>query len=195
MISNQLPSLDFGLGDSADMLRDSVMRFADDELKREVLPRIAAGEALCSLGYTEPASGSDVAAAQCRALRDGVPSSDRNPVSGTSTGMRSSVAAAGAASAALNSAVAATRDTLAGNSLDIVSLPDDGPDGRDWRLFGAFTAVTTPSAGMTRFRFVGVISVPCRAGDTPASRYCRDLGPAAGASQAAGFARCASRST
>ena len=32
MIWNQLPSLDFALGDSADMLRDSVMRFADDEI-------------------------------------------------------------------------------------------------------------------------------------------------------------------
>lgn len=32
MIANQLPSLDFSLGDSADMLRDSVMRFADDEI-------------------------------------------------------------------------------------------------------------------------------------------------------------------
>jgi len=32
MISNQLPSLDFALGDSADMLRDSVARFADDEI-------------------------------------------------------------------------------------------------------------------------------------------------------------------
>jgi isovaleryl-CoA dehydrogenase len=32
MISNQLPSLDFALGESADMLRDSVRRFADDEI-------------------------------------------------------------------------------------------------------------------------------------------------------------------
>lgn len=32
MISNQLPSLDFALGDSADMLRDSVMRFSSDEI-------------------------------------------------------------------------------------------------------------------------------------------------------------------
>jgi isovaleryl-CoA dehydrogenase len=32
MISNQLPALDFALGDTADMLRDSVMRFADDEI-------------------------------------------------------------------------------------------------------------------------------------------------------------------
>jgi isovaleryl-CoA dehydrogenase len=32
MIPNQLPSLDFDLGDSADMLRDTVMRFASDEI-------------------------------------------------------------------------------------------------------------------------------------------------------------------
>jgi isovaleryl-CoA dehydrogenase len=32
MIANQLPSLDFSLGDDADMLRDSVMRFAGDEI-------------------------------------------------------------------------------------------------------------------------------------------------------------------
>jgi isovaleryl-CoA dehydrogenase len=32
MIPNQLPSLNFDLGDNADMLRDSVMRFASDEI-------------------------------------------------------------------------------------------------------------------------------------------------------------------
>ncbi len=32
MISNQLPGLDFDLGDNADMLRDSVMRFASDRI-------------------------------------------------------------------------------------------------------------------------------------------------------------------
>jgi len=32
MIPNQLPSLNFDLGDDADMLRDSVMRFASDEI-------------------------------------------------------------------------------------------------------------------------------------------------------------------
>ncbi len=32
MIPNQLPSLDFNLGDTADMLRDSVMSFAGDEI-------------------------------------------------------------------------------------------------------------------------------------------------------------------
>ncbi|MDX1433192.1 MAG: isovaleryl-CoA dehydrogenase [Gammaproteobacteria bacterium] len=38
MIANQLPGLDFHLGDTADMLRDSVMRFAADE----IAPRAAA---------------------------------------------------------------------------------------------------------------------------------------------------------
>ncbi|MBW8784359.1 MAG: acyl-CoA dehydrogenase [Novosphingobium sp.] len=46
-------------------------RFGSDELKREVLPRVLNGDALCSLGYSEPGSGSDVFAAQCRATPDG----------------------------------------------------------------------------------------------------------------------------
>ena len=37
-IPNQLPGLDFGLGDEADLIRDSVMRFASDE----IAPRAAA---------------------------------------------------------------------------------------------------------------------------------------------------------
>lgn len=53
------------------MVGESLMRFGTDELKNEVLPRIAAGEAICTLGYTEPGSGSDVAAASTRAVRDG----------------------------------------------------------------------------------------------------------------------------
>ena len=32
MLPNQLPSLNFGLGDTADMLRDTVMRFSSDEI-------------------------------------------------------------------------------------------------------------------------------------------------------------------
>ena len=35
---NQVPGLDFGLGDEADLIRDSVMRFASDE----IAPRAAA---------------------------------------------------------------------------------------------------------------------------------------------------------
>ena len=53
------------------MIAETVRHFGSEELKRDVLPRIARGEAVCSLGYTEPASGSDVAAAQTRAVRDG----------------------------------------------------------------------------------------------------------------------------
>jgi alkylation response protein AidB-like acyl-CoA dehydrogenase len=53
------------------MVAEMVRRFGSDELKREVLPRVARGDAICSLGYTEPQSGSDVAAAQTRAVRDG----------------------------------------------------------------------------------------------------------------------------
>jgi alkylation response protein AidB-like acyl-CoA dehydrogenase len=53
------------------MVGATLMRFASEELKREVLPRVLAGEAIISLGYTEPSSGSDVAAAQTRAVRDG----------------------------------------------------------------------------------------------------------------------------
>jgi alkylation response protein AidB-like acyl-CoA dehydrogenase len=53
------------------MVGATLMRFASEQLKREVLPRIASGDAVTSLGYTEPGSGSDVAAAQTRAVRDG----------------------------------------------------------------------------------------------------------------------------
>ncbi len=48
-----------------------IQRFGSDELKQEVLPQIMSGEVICSLGYSEPASGSDVFAAQCRATPDG----------------------------------------------------------------------------------------------------------------------------
>ncbi len=48
-----------------------INRFGSDELKAEVLPRIMSGEAICSLGYSEPGSGSDVFAAQCKATQDG----------------------------------------------------------------------------------------------------------------------------
>jgi alkylation response protein AidB-like acyl-CoA dehydrogenase len=53
------------------MIGATLIRFASEELKREVLPRILAGEAIVSMGYTEPSSGSDVAAARTRAVRDG----------------------------------------------------------------------------------------------------------------------------
>lgn len=53
------------------MVGATLIRFASEDLKTEVLPRVLAGEAIISLGYTEPAAGSDVAAAQTRAVREG----------------------------------------------------------------------------------------------------------------------------
>lgn len=48
-----------------------VMRFARDDVKDEVLPRFARGEALACLGLTEPSCGSDVFAAKTRAVPSG----------------------------------------------------------------------------------------------------------------------------
>jgi alkylation response protein AidB-like acyl-CoA dehydrogenase len=55
----------------SNMVGTIIRLFGSDELKREVLTKIAAGEAICSLGYSEPGSGSDVFAAATRATRDG----------------------------------------------------------------------------------------------------------------------------
>ena len=55
----------------AQMVALIMHRFGTDELKREVLSKVMSGEAICSLGYSEPGSGSDVFAAQCRAIPDG----------------------------------------------------------------------------------------------------------------------------
>jgi alkylation response protein AidB-like acyl-CoA dehydrogenase len=48
-----------------------VIRFGCPELRAEVLPALVNGDAICSLGYTEPSSGSDVFAARTQAVRDG----------------------------------------------------------------------------------------------------------------------------
>jgi alkylation response protein AidB-like acyl-CoA dehydrogenase len=56
---------------TTDMAARSVLAFGSDELKREAITRIVAGDAICSLGYTEPGCGSDVASVQTRAVRDG----------------------------------------------------------------------------------------------------------------------------
>ncbi|MFN4135100.1 MAG: acyl-CoA dehydrogenase [Novosphingobium meiothermophilum] len=55
----------------AEMVGLMIARTGSDEVKREVLSRIIAGEALASLGYSEPGAGSDVFAAQTKATRDG----------------------------------------------------------------------------------------------------------------------------
>jgi 3-oxochol-4-en-24-oyl-CoA dehydrogenase len=54
----------------AQMVSLIIHRFGSDELKREVLSKLMAGEVIASLGYSEPGSGSDVFAAQCKATRE-----------------------------------------------------------------------------------------------------------------------------
>jgi alkylation response protein AidB-like acyl-CoA dehydrogenase len=48
-----------------------MQRYGSDQLKAEVLSRVAGGDCVCSLGFSEPGSGSDVFAAKTRATRDG----------------------------------------------------------------------------------------------------------------------------
>ena len=55
----------------AQMVALIMHRFGSDELKRDVLAKVIAGDAICSLGYSEPGAGSDVFAAQCKATPDG----------------------------------------------------------------------------------------------------------------------------
>ena len=52
------------------MVGTIIRRFGSDELKAEVLSRIQNGEVICSLGFSEPGSGSDVFAAKTRAIPD-----------------------------------------------------------------------------------------------------------------------------
>jgi len=53
------------------MIGHTLARMGSEELQREVLPRALRGEVLIVLGFSEPECGSDVAAARCRAIRDG----------------------------------------------------------------------------------------------------------------------------
>lgn len=48
-----------------------VRAWGSDALREEILPRVARGTVLMCLGYTEPNSGSDMAAAATKAARDG----------------------------------------------------------------------------------------------------------------------------
>jgi len=54
----------------AQMVALIVHRFGTEELKQEVLTKLMNGEVIASLGYSEPGSGSDVFAAQCKATRE-----------------------------------------------------------------------------------------------------------------------------
>ena len=56
---------------NAMMVGSTLARVGSDFQRREVLPRMLSGEIIPCLGYSEPGSGSDVAAASTRAERDG----------------------------------------------------------------------------------------------------------------------------
>jgi alkylation response protein AidB-like acyl-CoA dehydrogenase len=53
------------------MVASVIAHVGNDMQRRVVLPKLLAGESLIALGYSEPDSGSDVAAARTRAVRDG----------------------------------------------------------------------------------------------------------------------------
>ncbi len=59
-----------GLGQTI-MIARTIRAVGTDEQKQRFLPPALAGEIIFALGYTEPDSGSDVAAAKTRAVRDG----------------------------------------------------------------------------------------------------------------------------
>jgi len=56
---------------TTDMVGQIVEQFGSDAAREEIVPRIKAGEAVCSLGFSEPSSGSDVFSARTRATADG----------------------------------------------------------------------------------------------------------------------------
>ena len=49
----------------------TLRQFANEEQKREFLPRILAGELFFAIGYSEPGAGTDLASLQTTAVRDG----------------------------------------------------------------------------------------------------------------------------
>lgn len=53
------------------MVINTISHVGSDEQKRTIIPAALRGEILIALGYSEPDSGSDVAAASTRAVRDG----------------------------------------------------------------------------------------------------------------------------
>jgi alkylation response protein AidB-like acyl-CoA dehydrogenase len=60
----------YGVGTTL-MVANIIRHIGTEEQKRLILPQALSGEIIIVLGFTEPESGSDVAAAQTRAVRDG----------------------------------------------------------------------------------------------------------------------------
>ncbi|HRW36874.1 MAG: acyl-CoA dehydrogenase [Acidimicrobiales bacterium] len=59
-----------GLGVAA-IVAHTILLDGTDWQKQTIIPEVLSGQALCSLGYSEPDAGSDVAACATRAVRDG----------------------------------------------------------------------------------------------------------------------------
>jgi len=53
------------------MAGPTILHFGSEEMKKEFLPKIVAGEIEFGLGYTEPPAGSDLVAMQMRAVEEG----------------------------------------------------------------------------------------------------------------------------
>jgi len=53
------------------MIGPAIARFGTEEQRRTYLPGLLSGEILCSLGYSEPDAGTDLASLKTRAVRDG----------------------------------------------------------------------------------------------------------------------------
>jgi alkylation response protein AidB-like acyl-CoA dehydrogenase len=53
------------------MVAPTLMRHGTEQQKRDLLPRVAAGDVTFALGYTEPSGGTDLAGLKTRAVRDG----------------------------------------------------------------------------------------------------------------------------
>ncbi|SFF96467.1 Acyl-CoA dehydrogenase [Novosphingobium sp. CF614] len=56
---------------TSQMVAAIVDRFGSEKARKDVLEPILAGDIICSVGFSEPGSGSDVFAAKCKATRDG----------------------------------------------------------------------------------------------------------------------------
>jgi len=60
----------YGIGTTM-MVARVIRKLGSEALQEEILPRALRGEIMMVLGFSEPEAGSDVAAARCRAVRDG----------------------------------------------------------------------------------------------------------------------------
>jgi len=65
----ELPPALVGFG--LTMIGPTLLRFGNEEQKKEHLPKICRGEIRWCQGYSEPGSGSDLASLQTKAIRDG----------------------------------------------------------------------------------------------------------------------------